>query len=125
VAEVVDYKVKSSPITQAKADVDPQAGLYLAGRWLEGEPARAFRFAQIAKPGSRRKHMSSTLITTTRTLGQQRATLARIAQAASQIHALYERYGPDEPWGFADPTGWKCGPRYCSAWHACPGGAGL
>ena len=125
VPEVVDYKVKNSPITQAKADVDPQAGLYLAGRWLEGRPARAFRFAQIAKPGSRRKQISSTLITTTRTPGQQRATLARIAQAASQIHALYQRYGPDEPWGFADPTSWKCSQRYCSAWHACPGGAGL
>ena len=101
---VVDYKVKSSPISQAKADVDPQPGLYLAARWLEGQPARDFTFAQIAKPGARRKQISSALVTTTRTVGQQRATLARIAQAASQIHALYERYGPDGPWGFADPT---------------------
>ena len=31
-------------------------------------------------------------------------------------HALYERYGPDEPWGFADPTGWKCTERYCQHW---------
>jgi hypothetical protein len=126
VAEVVDYKVKSSLISQAKADVDPQAGLYLAGRWLEGRPAAAFRFAQIAKPGSKRKHMSTALVTTTRSIGQQRGSLARIAQAASQIHALYERYGPDEPWGFADPTSWKCSKRYCQHWlHSCPGGAGL
>ena len=125
VAAVVDYKVKGSVISQAKADVDPQAGLYLAGRWLEGRPARAFRFAQIAKPGARRKEMSTALVTTTRTIGQQRATLARIAQAASQIHALYERFGPDEPWGFADPTSWKCSARYCSHHPRCPGGAGL
>ena len=39
----------------AKADHDPQAGLYLAGRWLDGDPAREFCFAQIAKPGPRRK----------------------------------------------------------------------
>ena len=76
------------------------------------------RFAQIAKPGARRKQISSALVTTTRTVGQQRATLARIAQAASQIHALYERYGPDEPWGFADPTSWKCSERYCQHWRA-------
>ena len=122
---IVDYKVKSSPISQAKADCDPQAGLYLAGRWLESQPAHEFSFAQIAKPGARRKHMSSALVTTTRTPGQLRATLARIAQAASQIHALYERFGPDQPWGFADPTSWKCSERYCSAWRSCPGGVGL
>jgi PD-(D/E)XK nuclease superfamily len=125
VAEVVDYKVKSSLISQTKADVDPQAGLYLAGRWLEGRPAEAFRFAQIAKPGARRKRMSTALVTTTRSIGQQRASLARIAQAASQIQALYERFGPDEPWGFADPTSWKCSERYCAHWARCPGGAGL
>ena len=84
---VIDYKVKSTPITQAKADCDPQAGLYLAGRWLEGQPAREFCFAQIAKPGARRKQMAAALVTTTRTVGQQRASLARIAQAASQIAA--------------------------------------
>ena len=123
---VIDYKVKTTTITQAKADCDPQAGLYLAARWLEGQPAREFCFAQIAKPGARRrKQMAAALITTTRTVGQQRASLARIAQAASQLAAYYERFGPDEPWGFADPAGWKCAPRYCAHWHACPGGTGL
>ena len=51
--------------------------------------------------------------------------LVRVAQAASQIAAAYERFGPDEPWGFADPTAWKCSPRYCAHHHRCPGGAGL
>ena len=125
VAEVVDYKVKNSPITQARADRDPQAGLYLAGRWLTGDPAGAFRFAQIAKPGPRRKQITSALITTTRSTGQLRATLARIAQAAGQIDALHQRFGPDEPWGFADPTGWRCSERFCGSWRSCPGGAGL
>ena len=90
-----------------------------------GQPAREFCFAQIAKPGARRKQMAAALITTTRTVGQQRASLARIAQAASQIAAYHERFGPDAPWGFADPAGWKCAPRYCAHWHACPGGSGL
>jgi hypothetical protein len=48
---VVDFKVKNSLITQDQADSDPQAGLYLAGRWLEGYPASELCFAQIAKPG--------------------------------------------------------------------------
>ena len=36
---VVDFKIKNSLITKDQADSDPQAGLYLAGRWLEGCPA--------------------------------------------------------------------------------------
>jgi hypothetical protein len=122
---VIDYKVKANPLSQQRADHNPQAGLYLAGRWLEGNPAQQFGFAQLAKPGRRRNQMSASLITTKRTAGQLRGSLARIAQAASQIVACYERFGADQPWGFADPTGWKCSQRYCQHWHACPGGAGL
>jgi hypothetical protein len=48
---VVDYKVKSTPLSQFKADRDFQPAVYLAGRWLEGDPAAQFCFAQIAKPG--------------------------------------------------------------------------
>src|SRR5205085_2982978 len=44
---VVDFKVKGSPITQDRADSDPQAGIYLAGRWLEAYPANELLFAQI------------------------------------------------------------------------------
>ena len=122
---VVDYKVKANPINQPKADRDPQASLYLAGRWLEGRPAEEFSFAQIAKPGRQRRQMSAALVTTQRTRGQLRSSLARVALAASQIDAYYQRFGPDRPWGFADPTSWKCSPRYCSHWDGCPGGAGL
>jgi hypothetical protein len=69
--------------------------------------------------------MSASLITTQRSAGQLRGTLARIALAASQIAACYEHFGPDLPWGFADPSGWKRSRRYCSHWPACPGGYGL
>ena len=58
VPAIVDYKVKNTLHSQAKADHDPQAGLYLAGRWLAGDPAEHFCFAQIGKPGTRRKTMS-------------------------------------------------------------------
>src|SRR3954468_10879298 len=102
VRAIVDYKVKTTLHSQTKAPHDPQAGLYLAGRWLAGQPAEHFCFAQIGKPGRKRKTMSSALIVTRRTVGELRATLVRIAQAASQIAALYARYGPDEPW--ASPT---------------------
>ena len=126
ISEIVDYKVKGGDaINQAKADRDPQAGLYLAGRWLEGQPADQFAFAQVLRPGRRRKGISTSLVRTTRTIGQLRARLARIALAASQIHAHSEQLGADRPWGFADPTGWRCSPRYCEHWAGCPGGAGL
>ena len=125
VPAVVDYKVKATPLTQARADHDAQAGLYLAGRWLEGDPAREFCFAQIAKPGARRKQIGASLVSTGRSAGQLRGMLARIAQAANQIVACHERFGPERPWGFADPGGWKCSPRYCHHHRRCPGGAGL
>ena len=122
---IVDYKVKRTPLTQYRADHDFQPAVYLAGRWLEGDPARCFRFAQIAKPGKRRTQMSASIITTRRSAAQLRGALARIAQAARQIAAYHERFGPDQPWGFADPTGWKCSARYCDAFGICPGGAGI
>ncbi len=96
---VIDYKVKGSAISKWKADRDPQAGLYLAGRWLGGWPAQEFCFAQLLKPGKQRKQLAAALTTTTRTVGQMRSSLARIAQAASQIVGYYERYGPDRSWG--------------------------
>jgi hypothetical protein len=55
VPTIVDDKVESTLHSQAKADSDPQAGLYLAGRWLAGDPAHAFAFAQIGKPGKKRR----------------------------------------------------------------------
>ena len=122
---VVDYKVKGSLVGQATADRDPQASLYLAGRWLENRPAAEFAFAQIAKPGRQRRQMCAALIATQRTHGQLRAALARIALAAAEIDAYHRRFGADRPWGFADPTSWKCSERFCSAWSSCPGGRGL
>ena len=126
VSEIVDYKVKGGDaIGQGKADRDPQASLYLAGRWLEGRPADRFAFAQALRPGRKRKSTSTSLVRTERTVGQMRATLARIALAASQIDAYNERYGAHRPWGYADPTSWKCSERYCEFWASCAGGAGL
>jgi hypothetical protein len=122
---VVDFKVKGSLISETQADSDPQAGMYLAGRWLEGYPATELVFAQIAKPGARRKQMSCSLVATSRTPGQLRGVLARIALAAAEIVAAYEHFGPDQAWGLADPSSWKCSPRFCHAWASCPGDRGL
>jgi PD-(D/E)XK nuclease superfamily len=125
VEEVVDYKVKAgSAITEAAAARNPQASLYLAARWLEGRPAR-FQFAQTLIPGAQRKTMTTSLIPAERTTGELRATLARIALTAAQIATAYERFGADGPWQWADPSSWKCSPRYCEHWRGCPGGAGL
>ena len=67
VPAIVDYKVKNTLHSQAKADHDPQAGLYLAGRWLAGQPAEHFCFAQIGKPGKKRKTMTTSFVVTRRT----------------------------------------------------------
>jgi hypothetical protein len=69
--------------------------------------------------------MTTAAVTTRRSPAQLRGTLARIALAASQIAACHERFGPDQPWGFADPTGWRCSPRWCPHYRTCPGGAGI
>ena len=103
VPAVVDYKVKTTPLTQFKADHDFQPAVYLAGRWLEGDPAAQFCFAQIAKPGPRRREIGTSLVTTSRSTGQLRGALVRIAQVARQIVASYERFGPRRAVGIRRP----------------------
>jgi hypothetical protein len=52
VPAVVDYKVKTTPLTQFKADHDFQPSVYLAGRWLEGDPVfRMRRYSTVTYPG--------------------------------------------------------------------------
>jgi hypothetical protein len=125
VETVVDWKVKGDPVRQDRADGDVQASLYLTARWIEGDPADQFVFAQLLRPGKKRTKVGSAITRTTRTVGQMRAIRARVALAASQIVATYERYGAERPWGYAEPTHWQCSPRFCAHWADCPGGAGL
>ena len=66
-------------------------------------PAAAFAFAQIAKPGPRRREMAASLVSTSRSIGQLRGALVRIAQAARQIVACYERFGPERALGIRRP----------------------
>ena len=103
---IVDYKVKNTLHSQAKADHDPQAGLYLAGRWLAGQPAEHFCFAQIGKPGTQAQDDDArAFVVTRRTRRRSCAPRWRGSRRPpARSHALYERYGPDEPWGFADPA---------------------
>jgi hypothetical protein len=105
VEEVIDYKVKAgSALTQATAARSPQAGIYLAARWLERRPADRLRFAQILIPGGRRKTMDISPVPVTRTIGELRSMLARIALAAGQIAAAYEAWGPERPCPRASTT---------------------
>jgi hypothetical protein len=107
-----------------KADSDCQPAVYLVGRWLEGNPAAEFSFAQIAKPCARHKEMAASLVTTTRSVGQLRGALVRIAQVARQIVVSYERFGPDEPWGFADPGAGSAAHATARRERAAPAAAG-
>ena len=123
---VVDYKVKSSVHSQASADHDPQAGLYLAGRWLDRRPGarvllRADRQARQAAQAHEQPRSSPpagpSVSCAARSPGSRRPP-ARSPRSTSAS-------GPTQPWGFADPSGWKCAPPYCRHHARCPGGAGL
>jgi hypothetical protein len=132
ISGIVDYKVKTQTTSGYKADRDLQATLYLAERWLNNQAVGDFRFAQVAKPGPRRQKMTTALIPTTRTVAEMRLVFMRIAMVASQITAAHTQFGPDRPWGFAEPGSWKCEPdgdhtrgRFCVHWPTCPMGRGL
>jgi hypothetical protein len=50
VAAIVDHRVKSTLYSQAKADHDPQGGLYLAGGWLASDSRTSSRSRRSASP---------------------------------------------------------------------------
>ena len=66
-----------------------------------GERAAASR--RSPSPASAASRWQPSLVGTTRTTGQLRGVLARVALAASQIAAAYERYGPDQAVGVRRP----------------------
>jgi L-aminopeptidase/D-esterase-like protein len=117
--------VKPRPETSAppRDAIVAIGGLYLAGRGLEQYPASELCFGQIGKPGKRRKHMAASLVSTSRTSGQLRGVLIRLALAASEMAACYERHGPDQPWGSLTPrTG--VAPATATPGRRVPAGAG-
>lgn len=118
VAGVADYKMKGKRVTQARADTDVQAGLYLADRALSGRGAADFRFAQVIRDEERPTHA---ITRTTRSHAQLRAALLRVCSVATQIDAMYRALGPDRSWGFAAPDHWKC--RMCDYAPTCPIGS--
>lgn len=111
VAGIADFKVTGRPRYDSSAGDDMQASIYLGERWLAGDPAFDFRFAQILKPGSNgRVNMGHSLVPTSRTPAELRATFMRIAQTARLLWAAYRRFGPNQPWGWATED-WRC--RFC------------
>jgi hypothetical protein len=121
---VVDFKVKNTPITKDRADSDPQAGLYLAGRWLEGYPADELCFAQIAKPGKRRKNMSALLVPTSRTAGQLRGVLVRLALAGKPDRGLLRALRTRSAVGLRRPDQLEVQPALLLALGGVSGGQG-
>lgn len=112
---IADYKVKGKRLTQARADTDLQAGLYLADRALDRNPAADFRFMQVIRD---EEHPTFAITRTTRTPVQMRADLLRACAVAAQIDAFYQAFGPDQSWGYAAPDHWRC--RLCEYAPACP-----
>lgn len=122
---VRDTKVKKDSIYGKDIEGDLQPSTYLLARYLEGNPADAFWWDIVLKPGKKRKSMSVAQVEARRTVAQLRATLVRYAAAARRMVALYEQFGPDNPWDFADPKHNLCSARFCGFHGSCPGGGGL
>jgi hypothetical protein len=121
--ELVDLKVKARHLGQQEADASLQATLYLLARRLEGRPARRLVFHSLRHTGVGGPSLRE--LPTTRAPERLNGLLARIALAASLVAELSERYGPSGPWPLSDPESWACSARFCPAFSACPGGAGL
>jgi hypothetical protein len=43
---------------------------------------------------------------------------------ATRVTSPETMNGPDEPWGFADPSGWRCSARYCGTTRVAPAAVG-
>jgi hypothetical protein len=115
-ARVIDLKAKNRIIEPYKADRNFQATLYLAFRAWYGIPAPRFEFHTLNTQTSR---PAGAITPTTRTPRQLNAVAIRVAQAARTLDALYHRFGPDEPWTFAESDHWVCG--LCQFQACCPG----
>lgn len=120
--DVIDLKIKNRHVTQATADADPQATLYLLERALTGNPARRFVFHSICPTATDKARA----IATGRSRPRLQAHVTRLAATAAAIDALDRQLGREQPWPLADPGSWKCSRRYCPHFRACQGGlAGL
>ena len=124
---VVDYKVKTST-------ADPVQGrprlpaLGVPRRALaRGRPGRAVSRSprsQSRAPGAR--EMSASIVTTSRSTGQLRGALVRIAQVGCADRRLLRALRPGAAVGVRrSHAAGSAAPRYCEAWSSCPGGAGL
>jgi hypothetical protein len=118
--EIPDLKMRSrskGPVSAAEADIDVQAGTYLAARRAEGNPADRFAFHSLlraargipVKPGD-------VLVTpTTRTAEQLDTLIDLYVRVAAEIdwRLEYDVWTPP-------PTGsWWCSPGWCGFWSEC------
>ena len=103
---VIDLKAKNRIIEPYKADRNFQATLYLAFRAWQGTPAPRFEFHTLNTTASQ---PAGGITPTTRTPRQLNAVGIRVAQAARTLDALYQRFGPDEPWTYAEADHWVVG----------------
>ena len=123
---VVDYKVKTTPLTQYKADHDFQPAV-LPRRALAGRRSRRAvllrpdRQARPAPQGDRRlarDHKQIDADSCAARSPASRRSRDRSSPATSGSAPMSRGVSPT-------PSGWKCSERYCEAWGRCPGGAGL
>ena len=111
---VVDLKVKAKRLTQADADSDLQASLYLAARRAEGNPAPALDF----HVSTTAKQASAEVVSTRRSEAQLDQTLRLVAYVARDI----EYRVASGNWVGAPPLAWWCAAGQCPYWSSCPFG---
>lgn len=113
----IDLKVGAKHVTQARADADPQATLYLLARALEGRPAPEFVFHSVRR-GEIKSGSRCQPVRTERTAGQLAAFERRLALTARAVVRCEET----GDWPHSSPEGWWCSRAMCSFWRSCEAG---
>lgn len=111
------HDVKTVGKADNSIDVNPQATLYIASRYVRDGSLPGFAWHQIRRP-LKTKPAEVRLMTTERTVVQVDNYLARIAQVAREIEWRVETGN----WQGAVPGEWWCSEKFCGYFPTCPYG---
>jgi RecB family exonuclease len=118
--EVIDYKLKKPGgrhVSEAEAETDIQATLYLLGRALEGRPAAGgftFHSGLSHEPQDGERWRMIAAPRSERQLANFQARIALVARMIARAVATGD-------WGYRT-EGWFCSEGFCPAWKSCPAG---
>jgi RecB family exonuclease len=115
--EVIDVKVGSKHVSEARAKSDPQPTVYELARRAEGRREGRFLFHSLRR-GAIRSGERCLVVPAPRAAAQLTAMEFRIGQTARQI----ARCAETGDWPLSSPEGWWCSRGQCVDWSGCLGG---